>query len=442
MQHLVTKEIFHLFNVYIPANAGEKKACWDSIRSQEDLVNLENIIIVGDLNLTLLSSNKRGGSVVRYPARECTEDLMQDWDLLDIKPIFGKYTWSNKRIVPGHIAAKLDRFFIQSSFLLLGLEPRVHILSSSISDHKPIKLELQADLDLGHIPFRFTPLWAKEPDFMQLVKDCWGLPVKGFPFFFWEEKLKRVKVVLKRWAKMLPNLTTERKKIQSTLDTHQIQVEDAVITKDILDKEAHLKQNFHKACLAEEEYWRLKSQSLWLKAGDRNYSFFHKQAQARKCFNSISEIKEENVTHKDFENIKKATFFHFKSLYSEDMDPDHHPDLLDVVPHSISSNMNLILEAKFTKNEVKDALFAMDPDKALGLDGFSARFLQVYWLVVEKDLFKMVQKSQECQKIGGNTNSAFLALILKDKGASTFNRSRPISLCNIGYKLITKVIVN
>ena len=54
----------------------------------------------------------------------------------------------------------------------------------------------------------------------------------------------------------------------------------------------------------------------------------------------------------------------------------------------------------------------------------------------------MVTKSQACQKIGGSTHSAFLALIPKEKGANSFNRFRPISLCNIGYKLITKVIAN
>ena len=54
----------------------------------------------------------------------------------------------------------------------------------------------------------------------------------------------------------------------------------------------------------------------------------------------------------------------------------------------------------------------------------------------------MVSKSQHCQKIGGSTNFAFLALIPKEKGARTFNKFRLISLCNIGYKLITKVIAN
>ena len=54
----------------------------------------------------------------------------------------------------------------------------------------------------------------------------------------------------------------------------------------------------------------------------------------------------------------------------------------------------------------------------------------------------MVLKSQDYKKVGGSTNSAFLALILKEKGANSFNRFRPISLCNIGYKIISKVITN
>ena len=64
MQNLDTKETFCLFNVYSPVNVGGKKDCWDSIRHQADLTNLENIIIAGDLNITLHPSEKRGGSAV------------------------------------------------------------------------------------------------------------------------------------------------------------------------------------------------------------------------------------------------------------------------------------------------------------------------------------------------------------------------------------------
>jgi hypothetical protein len=44
--------------------------------------------------------------------------------------------------------------------------------------------------------------------------------------------------------------------------------------------------------------------------------------------------------------------------------------------------------------------------------------------------------------MGGATNSSFLELIRKENGASTLDQFRPISLCNISYKIITKIIAN
>ena len=54
----------------------------------------------------------------------------------------------------------------------------------------------------------------------------------------------------------------------------------------------------------------------------------------------------------------------------------------------------------------------------------------------------MISKYQKCGKIGGSTNSALLALIPKEKEANSFDRFRPISLCNIGYKIITKIMAS
>jgi hypothetical protein len=86
---------------------------------------LDNIILGGDLNVTMAQEEKRGGSIVRDPAREWVEDLVSTWDLIDIKPAKGLYTWTNKRIGPGNIVSRLDRFLVQSSFILLGLTANV-----------------------------------------------------------------------------------------------------------------------------------------------------------------------------------------------------------------------------------------------------------------------------------------------------------------------------
>ena len=128
-----------------------------------------NIIIAGDLNITLSQEEKRGGSLVRDPIREIVDEIILEWDLMDIKPASGKYTWNNKRLGPGHISARLDRFMVQDSFLLQGLNISSKILPFGVSDHKPILLEMAINKNWGPIPFKFNPLWEKHSDFLQIV---------------------------------------------------------------------------------------------------------------------------------------------------------------------------------------------------------------------------------------------------------------------------------
>ena len=59
-------------------------------------------------------------------------------------------------------------------------------------------MEIKESPDIGHIPFRFSHLWIQHQDFMDRVCAAWDSAVSGFPFFVWEEKLRRVKKINKR----------------------------------------------------------------------------------------------------------------------------------------------------------------------------------------------------------------------------------------------------
>jgi exonuclease III len=433
-----------LFNLYVPVLINEKKDCWDSLRLFLNSHHTKNIVVAGDLNVTLSLAEKKGGTIVRDPSREWVEDLMTDWELEDIPPSNGKFTWSNKRLGPGHIAARLDRFLIQSSFLTLGLRASTKVLPHYISDHKPLALSLRPSAALGPIPFKFSPLWLEQGDFLNLVHHSWKDPVTGSPSYVWEEKLRRLKTTLKSWAKTLVSPLAERKQAQETLEIHQQIMEETLITQAILSQEAENQSQFHKSCRAEETYWRMKSRALWLKDGDKNTAFFHKHTQSRINYNSIDEIHSQEQVHRDAHNIKEAAHNYFKNLYSaiemEDLDPQVYP--LSEVPELITEEENERLSRPISDTEIKKVVFSMHPDKAPGPDGYTARFYIQCWNIIKKDLCKMVKKSQNCNKLGGSTNSSFLALIPKEKGAKTFNRFRPISLCNTGYKIITKIIAN
>eukprot|EP00253_Pinus_taeda_P003998 PITA_03998 len=384
---LVHKESGHqvsMFNLYAPVLPSEKKICWDSLQSYLSLHNPGNIIIAGDLNVTLAAEEKKGGSLVRDLAREWVEDFILDWELEDIKPTSGKFTWSNKRIGPSHIAAHLDRFLVQSSFLICGLMATSKILS------------------------KFSSLWIHQEGFQEVVSEVWNRQVhEGSPFFMWEEKMRRLKRELKEWAKRLKTPTTKRKEMHDSLGGHQLTME-----------------NFN--------------------AGDKNASYFHKQAKARKHFKTVHEIHYQNTVVKDSKGIKRATHSFFKDVYSAPEDPpiDSQAYPIDLIPHCVQDSDNIKLTAPISMNEIKESFDYMDPDKASSPDGLTARFYLTCWPTIKKYLLRMIRKSQTCTKIGGSTNSAFLALIPKDKGTTDFSRFRPISLCNTSYKLITKIIAN
>ena len=139
------------------------------LESYLNLQQLENIIVAGDLNVTLAPMRKKGALLLETPRGNGSRIMILGWDLIDIKPVKGKFTWSNKRIGPGHIAARLDRFLVHSSFLSLGLLASSKILPHCTSDHNPILLDLALDQDLGPIPFCFSPLWLQQEDFLQVV---------------------------------------------------------------------------------------------------------------------------------------------------------------------------------------------------------------------------------------------------------------------------------
>jgi len=67
-------------------------------------------------------------------------------------------------------------------------------------------------------------------------------------------------------------------------------------------------------------------------------------------------------------------------------------------------------------------------------------FYRQHW-DIKKYFMKMIKNAFQ-KKNGGNTKSSYLALILKESNPLTFNRYKPISLCNSSYKIITKILAN
>ncbi|CAM8985571.1 unnamed protein product [Rhodiola kirilowii] len=104
--------------------------------------------------------------------------------------------------------------------------------------------------------------------------------------------------------------------------------------------------------------------------------------------------------------------------------------------------MNLKLKQQYTAEEVRTALFQMHPTKAPGMDGFSAMFYQKFWGLVMEDVTKEVLRFLNDGVMDQSWNETVIILVPKKKGACRVGEYRPISLCNVIMKIVTKVLAN
>lgn len=84
----------------------------------------------------------------------------------------------------------------------------------------------------------------------------------------------------------------------------------------------------------------------------------------------------------------------------------------------------------------------MQNGKAPGPDGFNVDFFKVCWNIVKKDIVRVVEHSRLNRTILKALNTSFIALIPKQDNAQMPERYRPIALCDVVYKIISKVVAN
>ena len=100
------------------------------------------------------------------------------------------------------------------------------------------------------------------------------------------------------------------------------------------------------------------------------------------------------------------------------------------------------LTAPFTKEEFWIAMFSMHPDKCSGPDGYSPGFYQHFWSLCSDDIFKDCCTWLDTGQFPAELNMTNIALIPKGNAQHSMKDWRPFALCNVLYKLISKVLAN
>ncbi|KAL4328991.1 hypothetical protein AHAS_Ahas13G0255400 [Arachis hypogaea] len=352
------------------------------------------LLAIGDFNEILLSSEVKGGNFVSRRA-ERFGALLDECGLIDLGAHGSLYTWFRHMQGNRFISKRLDRAVATDAWCFRFPESYVENLVRMHSDHCPIMVRCQGnDRRVGVKPFRFQVAWSYHPSFSSVVRGAWD---KGRPNPI--RCLSQVRDDALAFNRdVFGNIFKRKRELERRVTSIQQRME-RVDALSLIQEERELQAEYSNLLMQEELFWYQKSREHWVKFGDRNTKFFHMQTIMRRKRNKVQGLfLEDGRWSTDPQELEECAIEFYRDLFC-------------------------------------------NVEQAPGADGFQAFFFKEYWEVVGTEVWELVKKAFAGFDLDSALFDTLVVLIPKVDNPSRMKEFRPISLCNVIYKIITKVVV-
>jgi len=412
---------------------------WNSRQEVRDnLINIgltrnEPWFVVGDLNEIWDNSEKLGG-----PARDESSflpfrNMVRDCRLRDIPFSGNKFSWAGKRN-DMWIQIRLDRALGNSEWF--HLFPRVHseYLERVGSDHRPLLTRFVNENQSFSGRFMFDKRWISKPETIEVVRQGWhnGGNTGDISLF---DRIAACRRSLSRWKRSSQsNSKTRIKMLRENLEEEGSKQFPRFF---LLQR---WKGELADAYRQEEVYWKQKSSENWLNDGDKNTKYFHGSVNGRRAQNKVFSLIDDNGVEQFSDGSKgNIAVDYFQKLFSSSQLCDASNLLAGMLPR-VTASMNVELTKPVTNEEIRQAVFGIRGSSAPGADGMTGLFLQTYWSVIGQQVCEEVRNFFDSGSFPDEWNFTQICLLSKKPNPNRMTDLRPISLCSVSYKIISKIL--
>ncbi|XP_026377693.1 uncharacterized protein LOC113271989 [Papaver somniferum] len=286
---------------------------------------------IGDFDSITSSEEKIGGRAVNRKAMQDFNTCFAKCELMQAHKTGLQHSWSNCQHDWGY---KLGLRIASDHAPLLG---------GSVNIPKP-----------KNIPWKFHKMWLSHSSFMEVVSQSWSEEVIGDPAFGFQQKLKKLRNILKDWNwNVFGNVHLKLKEVEEEVQKAMLLSDLNPADTEALDNLVVAENNFNSKEVHLSTMLKQKDRTKWVKEGSANTGFFHANFKIRQSRNFISELQDENgdITT-DQSNIASTLVQHFQQKF-QFKEVEQVDCLLEVIPKVITEDDQQMLDVIPNEKEIK-----------------------------------------------------------------------------------------
>lgn len=188
---------------------------------------------------------------------------------------------------------------------------------------------------------------------------------------------------------------------------------------------------------------KIRSRANWLQHGDRGSKFFFNLLKHKHIKESIYRLIINNKEITDPASISAAFADYYKKLLSSE-DSSEAIEVRDscrsLFPNKLDADDVMSLSIPISIEEIEGAIKALKDDKAPGPDGLPIEFYKANITWISKDLLDLYNEAISTGSRGPEINRGYIKLLLKEGDKNLIKNWRPITLLNVSYNFLAKVL--